>query len=130
MSASLAQAIAQLQAKGPLPASPLSNCAPMDIFQQLTAELDSEGRYLLLNSLANQLRYPNSHTHYFSCVLLLLFQEATVEQVSAQARSGAAARSHGAASAPLLSTHTHIPRPLPSPPRRSRSRSRECWSSG
>lgn len=84
MSASLAQAIAQLQAKGPLPASPLSNCAPMDLFQQLAAELDSEGRYLLLNALANQLRYPNSHTHYFSCVLLLLFQEATIEQARAR----------------------------------------------
>jgi len=78
------QAIAQLQAKGPQPASPLSNCAPMDIFQQLTAELDSEGRYLLLNALANQLRYPNNQTHYFSCVLLFLFHEATIEQVQEQ----------------------------------------------
>lgn len=29
-----------------------------------------------MNALANQLRYPNSHTHYFSCVLLFLFAEA------------------------------------------------------
>lgn len=42
----------------------------------MAAELDTEGRYLFLNALANQLRYPNSHTHYFSCVLLYLFAEA------------------------------------------------------
>ncbi|KAK6029753.1 hypothetical protein OSTOST_04130 [Ostertagia ostertagi] len=30
------------------------------------------GRYLLLNAIANQLRYPNAHTH-FSCVFLFLF---------------------------------------------------------
>lgn len=41
----------------------------------------TQGRYLFLNALANQLRYPNSHTHYFSCVLLFLFSEA--QQVSA-----------------------------------------------
>lgn len=35
-----------------------------------------QGRYLFLNSLANQLRYPNSHTHWFSCILLSLFAEA------------------------------------------------------
>jgi CCR4-Not complex component, Not1 len=40
----------------------------------------TQGRYLFLNALANQLRYPNSHTHYFSCVLLFLFSEA--QQVS------------------------------------------------
>jgi len=39
----------------------------------------AQGRYLFLNALANQLRYPNSHTHYFSCVLLFLFAEAQQE---------------------------------------------------
>ena len=33
------------------------------------------GRYLLLNAMANQLRYPNRHTHYFSCTILNLFLE-------------------------------------------------------
>ena len=32
-------------------------------------------RYLFLNALANHLRYPNNHTHYFSCVVLHLFVE-------------------------------------------------------
>ncbi|GMT18863.1 hypothetical protein PFISCL1PPCAC_10160 [Pristionchus fissidentatus] len=48
----------------------------MDIFQNLTVQLDTEGRYLVFNAIANQLRYPNVHTHYFSCVFLFLFQHA------------------------------------------------------
>ena len=50
--------------------SPITHSAPMEVFQRLAAELDTEGRYLFLNAVANQLRYPNCHTHYFSCVLL------------------------------------------------------------
>ena len=46
-----------------------------DIYQTLAAELDAEGRYQFLNAIANHLRYPNSHTHYFSCVILGLFKE-------------------------------------------------------
>lgn len=34
--------------------------------------------------MANQLRYPNQHTHYFSCVLLYLFAEAQSEMVQEQ----------------------------------------------
>ena len=48
----------------------------MELLGQLIHDLDAEGRYLLINALANQLRYPNSHTHYFSWTLLLLFHEA------------------------------------------------------
>ncbi len=42
-------------------------------------------RYTFLNAIANQLRYPNSHTHYFSCVLLYLFEtcgEVVQEQIT------------------------------------------------
>jgi len=42
------------------------------------------GRYLYLNAIANQLRYPNSHTHYFSCTLLYLFAEANSEAIQEQ----------------------------------------------
>jgi hypothetical protein len=38
-----------------------------EMFVRLAGELDPEGRYLLLNAMANQLRYPNAHTYYFSC---------------------------------------------------------------
>eukprot|EP00218_Dolichomastix_sp_CCMP3274_P016752 CAMPEP_0170132442 /NCGR_PEP_ID=MMETSP0033_2-20121228/245_1 /TAXON_ID=195969 /ORGANISM="Dolichomastix tenuilepis, Strain CCMP3274" /LENGTH=2427 /DNA_ID=CAMNT_0010367803 /DNA_START=38 /DNA_END=7318 /DNA_ORIENTATION=- len=58
--------------------------ASMDIYQGLALELDTEGRYLFLNAIANQLRFPNNHTHYFSCVLLKLFAEATQEIVQEQ----------------------------------------------
>jgi CCR4-NOT transcription complex subunit 1 len=39
-------------------------------------DFDAESRYALANALANQLRYPNNHTHYFSCALLALFADA------------------------------------------------------
>ena len=61
---------------GSVGGSPLTHSAPMDIFQQLIVDLDNEGRYHFVNGIVNQLRYPNSHTHYFSCVLLYLFAEA------------------------------------------------------
>mmetsp|Transcript_13754 Transcript_13754/g.26653 ORF Transcript_13754/g.26653 Transcript_13754/m.26653 type:complete len:2543 (+) Transcript_13754:61-7689(+) len=47
--------------------------ACMDVFEVLVTSLDAECRYYVLNAIANQLRYPNNHTHYFSCVLLYLF---------------------------------------------------------
>ncbi|KAG0182584.1 hypothetical protein DFQ29_003364 [Apophysomyces sp. BC1021] len=63
---------------------PVNQGAPMEIFQHLLNELDTEGRYLFLSAIANQLRYPNSHTHYFSCVLLYLFAESNKEIVKEQ----------------------------------------------
>jgi len=58
----------------------------MELFSALNAELDIEGllpflgvtnsgRYHFLSAIANQLRYPNSHTYYFSCVILELFSQ-------------------------------------------------------
>jgi len=67
-----------------LPSSELNLQAPMELFRFLAVNLDTEGRYLLFNAIANQLRYPNSHTHYYSRVLLLLFEEATQEVVQEQ----------------------------------------------
>lgn len=79
------QAVAQAPApKAGQGAAPPMHSPATDIYQRLVAELDTEGRYLLLNSLANQLRYPNNHTHYFSCVLLFLFAEAGSEIVQEQ----------------------------------------------
>jgi hypothetical protein len=56
----------------------------MDIFQNLAVDLDTEGRYLFLNALANQLRFPSSHTHYFSLVILYLFAHSNTEDVQEQ----------------------------------------------
>ena len=63
---------------------PLVHSAPMDIIQRLLVDFGSESRYVLLNGVANQLRYPNNHTHYFSCAMLHLFAEAEDERVQEQ----------------------------------------------
>jgi CCR4-NOT transcription complex subunit 1 len=68
------QAIDMLSRKGGQ--QPVMHAPAVDIYQRLAVDLDTEGRYLFLNALANQLRFPNNHTHYFSCVLLYLFAEA------------------------------------------------------
>jgi CCR4-NOT transcription complex subunit 1 len=61
----------QLQNKVSLPNSPA-----LELYKGLISSLDAEGRNYVLNCMVNQLRYPNSHTHFFSYVILLLFLEA------------------------------------------------------
>ncbi|VVC27811.1 Hypothetical protein CINCED_3A013043 [Cinara cedri] len=79
------QAIQHIRNKGLVPnTSTIAHSAHMDIFQNLSVDLDTEGRYLFLNAIANQLRFPNSHTHYFSCTLLYLFAEANSEAIQEQ----------------------------------------------
>ncbi|PPD83203.1 hypothetical protein GOBAR_DD19873 [Gossypium barbadense] len=86
------QAIQQLQSRVPhaqatantVPMSVFLVSAALDIFQSLIGDLDTEGRYLFLNAIANQLRYPNSHTHYFSFILLYSFAEANQEIIQEQ----------------------------------------------
>ncbi|KAK4872711.1 hypothetical protein RN001_014740 [Aquatica leii] len=79
------QAISFIRNKSLTPnMSTIAHSAHMDIFQNLAVDLDTEGRYLFLNAVANQLRYPNSHTHYFSCTLLYLFAEANTEAIQEQ----------------------------------------------
>merc|ERR1711959_51394 len=51
---------------------------------QASAQLCSGGRFLFFNAMANQLRYPNNHTHYFSCVLLFVFAETKLDVVKEQ----------------------------------------------
>ncbi len=43
------------------------------LLTMLIHELVPEARYYFLNSIVNQLRFPNSHTHYFSQALLEVF---------------------------------------------------------
>jgi CCR4-NOT transcription complex subunit 1 len=50
------------------------DCPPIVLLTHLTLTLGPEGRYHLLNAMTNQLRYPNSHTHFFRFALLHLFQ--------------------------------------------------------
>lgn len=49
--------------------------AALDIFRTLIRDLNWEGRYLFFNAVADQLRYPNNHTHFFSFILLQFFVE-------------------------------------------------------
>jgi len=79
------QAIQFIRGKGHSPnMSSIAHSSHMDIFQNLAVDMDTEGRYLFLNCIANQLRYPNSHTHYYSCCLLYLFAEANTEAIQEQ----------------------------------------------
>ncbi|KCV70244.1 hypothetical protein H696_02574 [Fonticula alba] len=69
--AAAAAAASSLMMMGPLPSA--ADSPAMDIFTRLMADLDPEGRFHFVNAIANQLRYPNRHTQYFSGVLLYLF---------------------------------------------------------
>ncbi|RXH93450.1 hypothetical protein DVH24_014026 [Malus domestica] len=82
-------AIQQLQARTPhaqstqtVPLIVYLVGAALDIFQTLIVDLDTEGRYLFLNAIANQLHYPNTHTHYFFFIVLYLFAESNQEQIT------------------------------------------------
>ncbi|XP_022867508.1 CCR4-NOT transcription complex subunit 1-like isoform X1 [Olea europaea var. sylvestris] len=84
------QAIQQLQARAPPHSQSMASMtvflvsAALDIFKTLIMDLDTEGCYLFLNAVANQLRYPNNHTHYFSFILLHLFAESNQEMIQEQ----------------------------------------------
>lgn len=83
----------QLQARTPPNQQSMASNVPLasfivgpglDIFQALITDMDSEGRYLFLNAIVNQLRYPNTQTHYFSFMLLYLFAESNQEMFQEQ----------------------------------------------
>ena len=61
----------------------LAHTPEMEILQKLM-DFDDRGRYISLNAIANQLQYPSSHTHYYSCVMLSFFNEAKDESVKEQ----------------------------------------------
>nr|CDS26061.2 CCR4 NOT transcription complex subunit 1 [Hymenolepis microstoma] len=78
-------AVKNLRESGqPLNVSTVAKTPQMEILQALLLNLDDGGRYLLLNCIANQLRYMNSHTCYFSCSLLYLFSEIPSEKAKEQ----------------------------------------------
>ncbi|KAL8007311.1 putative CCR4-Not complex component, Not1, MIF4G-like domain superfamily [Plasmopara halstedii] len=66
------------------PTDKFEQTAAMDVFRYLADELDAEGRYWYFSSLVNHLRFPNSHTHYFSCVILYLFSYSNNKVVKEQ----------------------------------------------
>ena len=56
------------------------------IMEKLCKALSPEGRYQLINAIANQLRYPNSHTHYCSYLMLHLFGMERMDQQESEIR--------------------------------------------
>ena len=64
-------------------ATPNMHTPEMDIITKLMS-FDDRNRYAVINCIANQLRFPNSHTHYWSCVLLFLFAEFSNDAVKEQ----------------------------------------------
>ncbi|KAK5253103.1 CCR4-NOT core subunit cdc39, partial [Cryomyces antarcticus] len=50
------------------------------LLEKLTMELRPEARYHFLAAITFQLRYPSSHTHYFSSAILHLFGHSTDDQ--------------------------------------------------
>lgn len=76
-----------LSAAGQKGGPSFSNDSPQAIFMtKLAKELHPEARYHFLSAVANQLRYPNSHTHYFSYALLHLFGNDLADQQESDVR--------------------------------------------
>ncbi|KAJ5918931.1 CCR4-Not complex component N.t1.c1 C-terminal [Penicillium verhagenii] len=53
--------------------SAFENSAHAALLEKLAEAMQPEARYYLLSAMANQLRYPNSHTYFFSFTILRLF---------------------------------------------------------
>lgn len=66
------QAVSAAAAKGSTRAA-FEDSPHTALLGRLAKALRPEGRYYLLSAMANQLRYPNSHTYYFSFAILQLF---------------------------------------------------------
>lgn len=49
----------------------------MDTFKQIVQRLNDDTRMCFLNSIVNELRFPNNHTFYFSCIILFIYAEAS-----------------------------------------------------
>ncbi|DAA78287.1 TPA_exp: Uncharacterized protein A8136_4263 [Trichophyton benhamiae CBS 112371] len=57
-----------------------SNSPALGFLEKLVNMLRPEARYYLLSAIVNQLRYPNSHTHFFSFAILNIFGSETAAQ--------------------------------------------------
>jgi CCR4-NOT transcription complex subunit 1 len=76
-----------LSAAGQKGGPSFSNDSPQAaLMTKLAKELHPEARYHFLSAIANQLRYPNSHTHYFSYALLHLFGNDLADQQESDVR--------------------------------------------
>lgn len=67
------EAVSTASAKGNLRAVFEESSPHSTLLERLAKALRPEGRYYFLSAMANQLRYPNTHTYYFSFAILRLF---------------------------------------------------------
>ncbi|KAJ9664960.1 CCR4-NOT core subunit cdc39 [Coniosporium apollinis] len=51
-----------------------SSSAGVKLLEQLVMALSVEARHYFLSAITNQLRWPNSHTYFFSCFIMHLFR--------------------------------------------------------
>jgi len=66
--------ILSIGASATIPSSAFTAAAPQAKgLESLINEASPEVRYQLISAMANQIRYPNAHTHYFSTAFLHLF---------------------------------------------------------
>ena len=56
----------------------------MELNKRIVNDLNAETRDVLLNSFFNEMRYPNSHTHFFSCTILYFFADQTKDIITEQ----------------------------------------------
>lgn len=63
-----------------------SDSPQASLLTKLAKELHPQARYSLFSAMANQLRYPNSHTQYFSFALLHLFGTDLADQQESDVR--------------------------------------------
>ncbi|KAI8333328.1 CCR4-Not complex component, Not1-domain-containing protein [Chlamydoabsidia padenii] len=64
---------------------PLESNPAIKLYMYLVNHMSRRGSYLVLSAMADHLRYPNSHTQFFSQAILYLFQEMsqqTKEQIT------------------------------------------------
>ncbi|KAH7642406.1 ccr4-not transcription complex subunit 1-like protein [Dermatophagoides farinae] len=67
--------ISAIQTNKSVTINSIHNSVHLEIFQHLLMNFDSQGRYILINSMVDHLRYPNNETLLFICLLLTLFKE-------------------------------------------------------
>lgn len=79
--------IASTTTPGPRPGPSFNaDSAQASLMSKLAKELHPESRYHFLGAIVNQLRYPNSHTHFFSYALLHLFGSDHADQQESDLR--------------------------------------------
>lgn len=72
---------------GPKNGMPFTNDTPhATLLNRIAKELEVESRHHFLSAIVNQLRYPNSHTHFFSYALLHLFGTDQADQEESDIR--------------------------------------------